>query len=257
MWSRTATSCYSGSMSDPATDHTLAFIQSALTAGARNILEIGCGQGALAARLMAEGFDVVAIDSDAACVAAARARGVDARVATWPETIDRRFDAILFTRSLHHIPDLDGSVAAALECLTQGGRIVIEDFNAAYRDPPSEGWVRGIARALSAAGVAFDPGSWIAEQLQDQSSPGPDDHHHELHSAARIEATCARLGSVLSAEPAAYFFRYFQAASLRADAIAAAMLAHECDAIAKGWIAPLGRRLVVGRGAGVGAMPHA
>ena len=44
------------------------------------ILDLGCGDGALTARLVALGCDVVGVDSSPEMVAAARARGVDARV---------------------------------------------------------------------------------------------------------------------------------------------------------------------------------
>jgi hypothetical protein len=157
---------------------------------------------------------------------------------------------VLFTRSLHHVHDLDNGIAAALECLTAGGRVIIEDFDAAWGDPRTEAWFRGIVRTLAASGVAFEDGGWAAGHLSDAPPPENDDHDHDLHGAARIEAACARLGTVRTAEPSAYFFRYFLAATRNAGAIAATVLAQECEAVANQWMAPLGRRLVVERAAG-------
>lgn len=45
------------------------------------ILDLGCGDGALTERIVAAGAEVVAVDASASQVAAARARGLDARVA--------------------------------------------------------------------------------------------------------------------------------------------------------------------------------
>ncbi len=60
-------------MADPATAYTYDFVTGALPDGAEHILEIGCGDGALAARLRAEGYALVALDEDEAAVEAARA----------------------------------------------------------------------------------------------------------------------------------------------------------------------------------------
>src|SRR6059058_5569109 len=45
------------------------------------ILDLGCGDGALTEKLVGAGCEVVAVDASAAQVEAARARGLDARVA--------------------------------------------------------------------------------------------------------------------------------------------------------------------------------
>jgi SAM-dependent methyltransferase len=90
------------------------FIKRSLPTGARCILEVGCGSGELAASLLQTGLAVVAIDTDGDFVGAARRLGVDARVATWPDFEEGQFDAILFTRSLHHIHPLEKAVRQAL-----------------------------------------------------------------------------------------------------------------------------------------------
>jgi 2-polyprenyl-3-methyl-5-hydroxy-6-metoxy-1,4-benzoquinol methylase len=65
--------------SDVATSETLAFVQ-AHTHPSR-LLEVGCGGGALASRLMALGYQVVAVDASANAVAEARQRGLDRALA--------------------------------------------------------------------------------------------------------------------------------------------------------------------------------
>jgi 2-polyprenyl-3-methyl-5-hydroxy-6-metoxy-1,4-benzoquinol methylase len=116
-----------------ATQYSYEFVRRHLPASASSILEIGCGRGELAARLRQESHQVLAIDSDADCVAEARKFGIEAEVANWPADIAASFDAVLFTRSLHHIHELEQAVEAALAKLNAGGCIIVEDFRAEAR----------------------------------------------------------------------------------------------------------------------------
>src|ERR671929_1457394 len=95
------------------TRYSYDFVKRFLPSAAERILEVGCGTGELAACLSEHGYAVLAIDSDRDSIAAAQRRGVDARIATWPDFNGGKFDAVLFTRSLHHVHPLDESVERA------------------------------------------------------------------------------------------------------------------------------------------------
>src|ERR1044072_8732539 len=97
-----------------------------LPEGAAALLEVGCGSGQLAAELAADGLELLALDSDPSCVAQANELGVDTRLARWQVTIGGSFDAILFTRSLHHIAPLEEAIAQAIRSLRPGGKIIVE-----------------------------------------------------------------------------------------------------------------------------------
>ena len=222
-----------------ATHYTLEFVERALPAGATDILEIGCGTGELAAALGERGLKVLAIDSDETCIDAGKARGIDARLAEWPTTLDRRFDAVLFTRSLHHIHDLAGALAAAVEVLNPGGRVIVEDFRAEGAEDRSRSWANGLIDVLSAA-QAFRSGE-VAAWLRDKIGPS-DGHGHELHSSQAIADALNAHGETES-EPAAYYFRYFEP-ELSGSATEAVLRA-ELDLIAAGAIDALGRRFVL------------
>src|SRR5688572_5426706 len=107
------------------TQETLRFVREAALAGAR-VLEVGCGDGAVAAELARAGCRVIGVDESPDAVAAARDRGVDARHAQWPDFRSEPQDVVFFGRSLHHVADLDRAVARAAELLAAGGRVVVE-----------------------------------------------------------------------------------------------------------------------------------
>jgi 2-polyprenyl-3-methyl-5-hydroxy-6-metoxy-1,4-benzoquinol methylase len=222
-----------------ATAYTHAFIRSALPAGARNLLEVGCGNGELAERLMSDGFEIVAVDADPACVETAKARGVDARLAAWPADLDGQFDAILFTRSLHHVHALGDGVQAAARALRPGGRVIVEDFRAEGGSARSADWYRAMVRELASGGMLTDDAD--VEALLGKLPPASHGGH-ELHGSQAIAAALDRRFEV-SAAGAAYYFRYLEPC-LRDEGAAQWLLDVELERIAAGEIDPLGQRFL-------------
>ena len=91
------------------------------------ILDIGCGDGALPATLAAAGCRVVGVDASAEQVAAARARGLDARVMNAAELdFEAEFDAVFSNACLHWVKAADAVVAGVRRALKPGGRFVAE-----------------------------------------------------------------------------------------------------------------------------------
>lgn len=218
--------------------YTHEFVRRSLPEGALRVLEVGAGDGALAEVMMADGFEVVAVDVDPEAVAAAAARGVDARLAEWPADIAGQFDAVLFTRSLHHVHALEAGIAAACRSLRPGGRIIVEDFKAEGGDTGTRLWATSLASLLADCGlIDVDALPAIADRLD---GPTPD---HDLHSSSAIRAELAKRG-VVEEGPAAYYFRYFEPFLVDAQN-AASILAHESALIASGSIDPLGIRFVL------------
>lgn len=118
------------------------------------MLDAGCGQGFLAASLIAAGHDVTAIDPDAEAVAAARALGVPAVQAGLLDLEAEVFDAVIFSRSLHHIEDLAGALDHAARLLDPDGVLVADEFDRDAADGPTAAWFFGTRRLLATAGVA-------------------------------------------------------------------------------------------------------
>ena len=91
------------------------------------ILDLGCGDGVIAEDLMARGVDVIGVDSSAAFVAAAQARGVDARLMDGQRlTFDSEFDAVFSNAALHWMTDAAAVTTGVWRALRPGGRFVAE-----------------------------------------------------------------------------------------------------------------------------------
>ena len=91
------------------------------------ILDLGCGDGVLSAVIAERGAEVVGVDASPEMVAAARARGIDARV------MDGRrleagggYDAVFSNAALHWMKPPEKVVEGVSRALRPGGRFVGE-----------------------------------------------------------------------------------------------------------------------------------
>ena len=226
------------------TAHTLAFVRRNLPRRRCRVLEIGCGHGELAAALQQARCSVVAIDQDQRAVAQARRRGVDARRAHWPDFCDGLFDAILFTRSLHHVDHLKAAVAHAVRQLRPGGRLLVEDFDFAAADAPTAMWLHGIASGLVAAGELAARRPFVAVLLGRKAPlQAWRKDHHDVHSENALRRVLAATGLPMKATCTEYLFRYLEPT---APGVQERVRRAEAKLIATGAIVPLGRRFVLG-----------
>jgi SAM-dependent methyltransferase len=138
------------------------FVLAELPAPPARVLEVGCGEGDLARALVAAGYDVLAIDPEAP----------EGRLfqRTTIEKLDDPgpFTAVVASRSLHHVHQLEAALDKVVSLLAPSGRIVIDDF----------AWER--LDETSAAAVGIDHAAWREE-------------HSGLHtSAAMLDALTRR-----------------------------------------------------------------
>src|SRR5271155_343629 len=91
------------------------------------ILDLGCGDGALTAKIVATGAQVVGVDSSPSMVEAALTRGLDARVVNGESLpFAAEFDAVFSNAALHWVRDQEAMLAGVHRALKPGGRFVAE-----------------------------------------------------------------------------------------------------------------------------------
>lgn len=117
------------------------------------MLEVGCGAGELARALHRAGHDVVAIDPEAP------EGPIFRRVTLEVFTEHGPFDAVVASRSLHHLEDLDEALEKVVGLLHAEGVLVLDEYAKERFDRPTAEWYCKRWRALAAKGGKAAPGS--------------------------------------------------------------------------------------------------
>lgn len=142
-------------------------------AAGRRVLDVGCGDGFLAARLVEGGCEVVALDADAAVLGRAQQRWSGYAI-TWfhgdlltcPLPAES-FDAVLSNATLHHLPDTGQGLARMGSLVRPGGHLGVVGF---ARNGPLD-WPMSLVGAAGIFVVNRARRKW--EHTAPQSWPSP------------------------------------------------------------------------------------
>jgi SAM-dependent methyltransferase len=191
----------------PATD-LIAFVRATLPPPPARVLEVGAGDGSLAAVLTDAGYDVVAIDP---------ASEVDAvRRVALHDLDEDPFDAAVAVVSLHHVEPLDESLERLAALVRPSGTLVIDEVDFERLDERAARWW------LDRSGHPAEPADVL----------GVVDHMHPLRSLREGLAPWFDLGEPVRG---AYLYRWNIPDDVRAD---------EEAGIAAGELPAMGARLV-------------
>ncbi|MEN8374793.1 MAG: class I SAM-dependent methyltransferase [Gemmatimonadota bacterium] len=234
------------------TQATADFLAAHVPAGG-SILEVGSGAGHVALELARRGFRVTGIEPDADAVKQAQDGGAPVRHGSWPGVDTPDVDAIAFTRSLHHLHDLDGAVQRAREVLGPDGLILVEDFDFGGANERTIRWLVAVLRSPPAAELLRVVPDEFATTLLRSSDPvaaWSAGHDHDLHSADAMIAAIGREFEVGHVRPAPYLYRYLVPVLPNTEAATALVrdvLAEEVSLGEEGDLTLIGRRIVASR----------
>jgi 2-polyprenyl-6-hydroxyphenyl methylase/3-demethylubiquinone-9 3-methyltransferase len=131
-------------------DHTLVFpsIQRFLCGSSGNLLDLGCGNGAILAEVCSNGWRLFGADFSRSAILHANARRIDAQFTLVDATADltavyepASFDAIISVEVVEHLYDPRAFAANILKLLKPGGRVLLTT--------PYHGYLKNLAIALS------------------------------------------------------------------------------------------------------------
>lgn len=256
-------------MSGPSTlrvAEQLELLGSALPEAPARLLDVGCGDGRLAAALQARGYAVVGIDPDPDAVARAVGRGVEAVETDLARFDDAAgFDAVVFSTSLHHMPELSVAMDRVSALLSDEGVLVVDEFAHDDADAATAAFFFGLRDLLLATGVAVhqehDHGHGHREHDQGHhQDPGPEaapldrwraDHQHDppLHGGEAMLRQLRGSFDIESVGRVPYLWAYLSEIvedTPRGDSATVAVRELEQRLVAAGTVRPLGLR-VVGR----------
>jgi SAM-dependent methyltransferase len=145
------------------------FVEAHLPPAPARLLEVGCGSGDLARALAELGYEPVAIDPDAPQGELFQSVSLEEFAATDP------FDAVVASRSLHHIPDLPEAVAKIAALLGGGGRFILDEHACDRLDERTARWYLERRAAEPDAPTSLEAclADWEAD-------------HHDLHGYAAM-----------------------------------------------------------------------
>ncbi|MEE8258883.1 MAG: class I SAM-dependent methyltransferase [Sphingomonadales bacterium] len=173
------------------------------------VLDVGCGDGVLLNILAGAGCVCTGLEKSAD--APAKAKGLDIRIATWPDFDEAGFDAIIFVRTLHHILPLKPAVKKAKALLAPGGFVFVDDFAFAEANAATSAWMYEMVQLLASQNL-IDPSldEFVAEVYKSRGilAPWKKEYVKDLNSAGDMEKALKGSFPAVEMKRVPYIYRY-------------------------------------------------
>jgi len=226
-------------------------------------LDVGCGEGLIAADLSRQGFTIIGIDGHGESVAKARQIGVDARETLLADFQHAPFKLIYVSRALHHMPPLAETLAKLNSLLSDDGIMVIDEFCRELFQMPESTWLFECVQKIRAKSSDTDPinakqdnprHNWLltsksAEEVL-HNWHNHHDHKHKLLTGNEMKEGLEQVFSIKSMESFPSLFRYlcdFLPATADGASDAAAFQQNEVDQIKADQLTAIGLRIVLSK----------
>jgi SAM-dependent methyltransferase len=143
-------------------DDVLRFVLESLPRAPARVLEVGAGEGELAAALGESGYEAVAIDP-------AGAPPVVPLALNELDEPARSFDAAVAVVSLHHVEPLEESIEKLAQLVRPGGVLVVDEFDVDELDERAARW--WIERRRELGLEAPDGAAGLVEEMRGHIHP--------------------------------------------------------------------------------------
>jgi SAM-dependent methyltransferase len=211
-------------------------------AGARSVLDVGCGNGLLAHRLAQAGLDVTALDRS--LKRTERAPGPNYVEADFLGFEAAPYDALVFSASLHHLFPLASALDTSLRLLRPGGTLLASDFDVEAPDGATARWYYDVEGLLLEGGL-FRPEKVEPAKTEDALRRWHQEHVHTpaFHTGAAMRQGLEQGFVDVGSGSGPYLFRYV-CGGLKpvpnAAAVASFVLATEERHVAQGFLKAVG-----------------
>jgi len=186
---------------------TLRFLERHLPAAPARVLEVGAGDGAIAHALSERGYQMTALDTDGAQEPATSIEWIEADFLHYEPP--HPYDAVLFTRSLHHMQPIERALDRARGALAPGGVLIAEEFAFDRVNVHTARWLYDLESVLVAAGILTS----APLEYQEERRPLARwrmEHQHDppLASGHDMLAAARERFELKPVEEAPYLYRY-------------------------------------------------
>lgn len=190
---------------DVFTNETYEFVSKHINPKGLKILEIGCGSGEFGLALQKAGASITAIDTDKKAIKLAKEKGLNAQNIDFLDYNEKSFDVLIFTRSLHHIHEIEKALKHANNVLKPNGKLLLEEFALENVNFQTTRWYYDMLSLFSVSNLSDTTFEDVDNPLRKWEEEHQ--HEHELHTGEKMVNEIKRIFRNVKMERNSYLYR--------------------------------------------------